>query len=68
MSVVFADGLSLVIEPMRFQAPMAQLAADYAPDCPLTPVDDYLYWACIGTAERLGGPARAEEALRCRHA
>ncbi len=39
---------------------MAQLAADYAPDCPLTPVDDYLYWACIGTAERLGGPARAE--------
>ena len=34
MSVVFADGLSLVIEPMRFQAPMAQLAADYAPDCP----------------------------------
>lgn len=60
VSVVFADGLSLVIEPMRFQAPMAQLAADYAPDCPLTPVDDYLYWACIGTAERLGGPARAE--------
>lgn len=34
VSVVFADGLSLVIEPMRFQAPMAQLAADYAPDCP----------------------------------
>lgn len=60
VSVVFADGLSLVIEPMRFQAPMAQLAADYAPDCPLTPVDDYLYWACIGTAERLGGPARAQ--------
>lgn len=62
VSVVFADGLSLVIEPMRFRAPMAQLAADYAPDCRLTPVDDYLYWACIGSAERLGGPARAEGA------
>ncbi|EMF5052634.1 MULTISPECIES: FAD-dependent oxidoreductase [Serratia] len=61
VSVVFADGLSLVIEPMRFQAPMAQLAADYAPDCRLTPVDDYLYWACIGSAERLGGPARMED-------
>ncbi|HGE8463339.1 FAD-dependent monooxygenase [Serratia nevei] len=61
VSVVFADGLSLVIEPMRFQAPMAQLAADYAPDCRLTPVDNYLYWACIGSAERLGGPARMED-------
>ncbi|MCP1105122.1 FAD-dependent monooxygenase [Serratia nevei] len=61
VSVVFADGLSLVVEPMRFQAPMVQLAADYAPDCRLTPVDDYLYWACIGSAERLGGPARMED-------
>ncbi|HGE6735576.1 TPA: FAD-dependent oxidoreductase [Serratia marcescens] len=60
VSVIFADGMSLVIEPMRFQAPMAHLAADYAPDCRLSPVDDYLYWACIGSAERLGGPARAE--------
>ncbi|EMH5178588.1 FAD-dependent monooxygenase [Serratia marcescens] len=60
VSVVFADGLSLVIEPMRFQAPMAQLAADYAPDCHLTPVGDYLYWACIGSAARLGGPVRTE--------
>ncbi|MTD06335.1 NAD(P)-binding protein [Serratia sp. YC16] len=71
VSVVFADGLSLVIEPMRFQAPMAQLVAGYAPDCRLTPVDDYLYWACIGSAERLGGPARAEGAAalqaRVRH-
>ncbi|MBH2563306.1 FAD-dependent monooxygenase [Serratia marcescens] len=71
VSVVFADSLSLVVEPMRFQAPMAQLAADYAPDCRLTPVGDYLYWACIGTAARLGGPARAEESAalqaRIRH-
>ncbi|MNG87361.1 6-hydroxynicotinate 3-monooxygenase precursor [compost metagenome] len=59
VSVIFADALSLVIEPMRFQAPMAQLAAEYAPDCRLTPVDDYLYWACIGAAERLGGPPMA---------
>lgn len=60
VSVIFADGASLVLEPMRFQAPMAQLAADYAPDCRLSPVDDYLYWACIGSAGRLGGPVRTE--------
>ncbi|MEX5716335.1 hypothetical protein IC615_23435 [Serratia ureilytica] len=61
VSVIFADGVSLVVEPMRFQAPMAQLAADYAPDCRLSPVDDYLYWACIGSAERLGGAPGLEE-------
>lgn len=58
--LIAADGVSLVVEPMRFQAPMAQLAADYAPDCRLSPVDDYLYWACIGSAGRLGGPVRTE--------
>ena len=68
VSVVFADGLSLVIEPMRFQAPMAQLAADYAPDCPSRRSTTIF----IGpVSERLNGSAGRrgrKEALRCRHA
>lgn len=55
VSVVFAEGFTLVIEPMIFQASMPQLAAEYAPRCRLSPIDNYLYWAFIGTSSRLGG-------------
>lgn len=43
VTVVFADGLSLIIEPMRFHRPphVAGVAA----------VEDYLYWAFIARAK-----------------
>jgi salicylate hydroxylase len=55
VTVVFADGFSLIVEPMRFRASMQELAASHAPHCKLTPIDDYLYWAFIGPSEQLGG-------------
>lgn len=55
VSVIFAEGFALVIEPMIFQAPLPQVAQINAPDCRLTPVDDYLYWAFIGSSSQLGG-------------
>ncbi|WP_046156770.1 FAD-dependent oxidoreductase [Chromobacterium vaccinii] len=54
-TVVFADGFTLVIEPMRFRAPMETLAALHAPDCRLSPAADYVYWALFGRMECLGG-------------
>ncbi|MGO4711275.1 FAD-dependent oxidoreductase [Bradyrhizobium sp. 2TAF24] len=61
-SVVFASGFALVVDAMRFR-PQAALGRRY----PLTPMEDYLYWAfvgprvCFGFDERVdplpGGPA-----------
>ncbi|MEO2215615.1 FAD-dependent monooxygenase [Chromobacterium vaccinii] len=61
-TVVFADGFTLVAEPMRFRAPMETLAALHAPDCRLGPADDYVYWALFGRMECLGGSLSDEEA------
>ncbi|WP_434628424.1 FAD-dependent oxidoreductase [Chromobacterium sp. CV08] len=60
-TVVFADGFTLVVEPMRFPAAMAELAARYAPDCGLGPVEDYVYWALFGREACLGGPLSGDE-------
>ncbi|WP_104946775.1 FAD-dependent oxidoreductase [Chromobacterium vaccinii] len=54
-TVVFADGFTLVIELMRFGASMETLATRHAPDCRLSPVVDYVYWALFGRMECLGG-------------
>ena len=56
VTVIFGDDVSLVVEPMRFRAPLTELARTYLPGCELGAVEDYLYWAFIGRAERLGGP------------
>lgn len=56
VTVVFGDGVSLVVEPMRFRAPLPELARAYLPGCELGVVEDYLYWAFVGRAEQLGGP------------
>lgn len=53
VTVVFADGLSLVIEPMRFRRPSAK-SVD-AESRPWIPADDYLYWAFIGRSDCFGG-------------
>lgn len=56
VTVVFGDGVSLVVEPMRFRAPLPELARTHLPGCELGVVEDYLYWAFLGRAGRLGGP------------
>ncbi|WP_157889265.1 FAD-dependent monooxygenase [Chromobacterium subtsugae] len=58
-TIVFADGCTLVVEPMRFRAPM--------PACRPSPVDDYIYWALFGREASLGGrlpPDEGAAALR----
>ncbi|MCD4506672.1 FAD-dependent monooxygenase [Chromobacterium piscinae] len=60
-TIVFADGFTLVIEPMRFGAAMSELAARHAPDCRLSPTGDYVYWAMFGRETSLGGSLPAEE-------
>ncbi|ERE13392.1 FAD-dependent oxidoreductase [Pseudogulbenkiania ferrooxidans] len=60
-TIVFADGWTLVIEPMRFGAEMSELAARHAPDCRLSPTGDYVYWAMFGREASLGGSLSAEE-------
>lgn len=62
VTVVFANGFTMVIEPMRFRADMPQLAAEFAPDCTLSPVADYMYWAFTGREGRMGGPLPRTEA------
>ncbi|MFC4277584.1 FAD-dependent oxidoreductase [Achromobacter aloeverae] len=62
VTVVFGAGLSLIIEPMRFSAPLPALAARHAPGCTLSPADDYLYWAFLGRAETLGVAALEDDA------
>ncbi|WP_037150778.1 FAD-dependent oxidoreductase [Rhizobium freirei] len=53
-TVVFADGCTAIFDPMRFQEDFPSLAARFAPDCNLTPMVDYLYWALIGPRQRFG--------------
>ncbi len=57
-SVVFGNGLALVLDAMRFSGATS-----------LSPVDDYLYWAMIGRRERfdLGAQLPADDAAvrRC---
>lgn len=68
--VVFGDGLTAVIEAMRFRAPLPELARRLAPEAALSPLPDYWYWACVARAEDLGGALPAErlsgDALRAR--
>ena len=68
--VVFGDGLTAVIEAMRFRAPLPELARRLAPEAALSPLSDYWYWACVARAEDLGGALPAErlsgDALRAR--
>ncbi|AGB74714.1 MULTISPECIES: FAD-dependent oxidoreductase [Rhizobium] len=53
-TVVFADGCTAIFDLMRFRNDLPNLAAILAPDCKLTSVTDYLYWALIGPRQRLG--------------
>lgn len=53
-TVIFADGCTAIFDLMRFGDHFPNLAASLAPDCKLTPVTDYLYWALIGPRQRLG--------------
>ncbi|WP_339776729.1 NAD(P)/FAD-dependent oxidoreductase [uncultured Thalassospira sp.] len=53
-SVVFADGYSAIIDEMRFEDDLSAIARSIAPGCKLTDVDDYRYWAVIGSRDRLG--------------
>jgi salicylate hydroxylase len=55
--VIFAGGCAAILDEMRFRAPLPLLAARIAPECVLTPVGDYLYWALIGPRERFGPTA-----------
>ena len=58
--VVFGDGLTAVIEAMRFRAPLPELARRLAPEVALSPMPDYWYWACVARAVDLGGVLPAE--------
>lgn len=68
--VVFGDGLTAVIEAMRFRALLPELARRMAPEVKLSAMPDYWYWACVARAEDLGGALPDERlsgaALRAR--
>lgn len=53
-SAVFANGFTAVIDLMFFHDPMSRLAAQIAPDCRITDVPEYFYWALTGPRARLG--------------
>lgn len=53
-TVVFADGFAAIIDAMHFREPLPQLAKSLMPNCQLSAVDDYLYWALIGPRTRFG--------------
>ncbi|MGO4152030.1 FAD-dependent oxidoreductase [Cupriavidus sp. YAF13] len=62
-SIVFGDGLAVIIDPMRFRPP----PAGYRLSMP----GDYLYWAIFGAREALGigweaGDALQQDALAAR--
>ncbi|WP_322012959.1 FAD-dependent oxidoreductase [Paraburkholderia sp. J12] len=61
-AVIFADGFTTIVDPMLFPEPLPSLAARLAPQCRLTTVDDYLYWAFIGPRANLGIAAGAAAA------
>ncbi|WP_158300844.1 NAD(P)/FAD-dependent oxidoreductase [Chromobacterium sp. ATCC 53434] len=60
-TVVFADGFTLVVEPMRFAAATTVQGGGPAPGGRLSPVDDYVYWALFGREACLGGPLSGDE-------
>lgn len=53
-SVIQAEGFAGIVDVMCFREPMPVLASGIAPDCRLTAVEDYFYWALIGPTDRLG--------------
>jgi len=53
-SVIFADGFTAILDAMQFSAPLPAIAARLAPECRLSPVHDYVYWAFIGPRATLG--------------
>ncbi|MFM0299100.1 FAD-dependent monooxygenase [Paraburkholderia sediminicola] len=53
-SVIFADGFTVILDPMLFPEPLPIIAARLAPVCRLNPVDDYVYWAFIGPRASFG--------------
>ncbi|WP_296223993.1 FAD-dependent oxidoreductase [Ralstonia sp. UBA689] len=55
-TVVFGDGLAVIVDAMRFVVSPAQLRAG------LSDVEPYLYWAVIGQNQRLGVDAAAAQA------
>ncbi|SDH99346.1 FAD-dependent oxidoreductase [Paraburkholderia phenazinium] len=64
-SVIFADGFAAILDAMQFSAPLPVIAARIAPECRLSAVDDYVYWAFIGPRATLGVGA-AESAAPAR--
>lgn len=57
ISVVFAEDFAVIIDAIRFRAPLPQLSARIVPACSLAPVDDYFYWSFFGRRHSLGLPA-----------
>lgn len=52
-SVIFDDGASVIVDAMNFR-PMPVAAPGDGHPLPLSAVEDYLYWAIIGTRARFG--------------
>lgn len=52
-SVIFDDEFAVILDPMRFPEVLPAIAQRLAPTCRLSPVDDYLYWAFIGSRARM---------------
>ncbi|KAF1006147.1 MAG: 5-methylphenazine-1-carboxylate 1-monooxygenase [Luteibacter sp.] len=52
--VILADGCAAILEDMRFRSDLPSIAQGHG--CRLSHVDDYLYWALVGTRWRLGLP------------
>lgn len=53
-SVIFADGFAVIVDPMLCAEPLPDIAMRLARTCRVEPVEDYVYWAFIGSPERLG--------------
>lgn len=53
-SAVVASGFAAVIDLMFFRDPMPRLAAQIVPECRITDVPEYFYWALTGPRSRLG--------------
>lgn len=48
--IIFADGFAAILDPMQFDHARWQNGCN----CPLTPINDYLYWCLIGPENRFG--------------
>lgn len=64
--VIVADGCTAILDEMCFRASLPVLASRIAPECVLTPFDDYLYWALIGPRGRFGQTAGDDPRARLR--